>query len=308
MFTQTASRIRRASQCVAVLLIFSWPKAIIAAERVDLRRTLKQLGYEAIELRRTGDNHLYLFGKVEGRRRSCLVDTGWSFTAVSTNTAARLVETNRVRQLTLGRVVLTNELVMVSDMRVNGHPASYDVVLGCDFLLRHNAVIDCVERRLYLRRAELTEPERKQLEQVLRAAGLAAVEMKRRDPLALTCVARVGEDALELLVDSGAAWSCLDAKVVEKLKLRALPTANQIVGPAAIGRRSFAVADLKSWRLGELPMRETSVAVFSLKEWGLGPDGKLFNDVGGILGGAELFATRAVIDCGGLKLWLQDRR
>lgn len=308
VFTQPRPGAWRACVFAACLLLFCWSGTLIAAERSDLGRALKQLGYEAVELRRTGDNHLYVFGKVEGRRRSCLVDTGWSFTAVSTNTAARLAETNRVRQLTLGRVVLTNEVVLVADMRVNGQPASYDVVLGCDFLLRHHAVIDCAGRRLYLRRSELTEAERMQWEQALRRAGLTDVKMNQRKPLALTCGARIGAQSVELLVDSGAAWSCLDAKVAEAMQLRALPSLNQIMGPAATGRRNFAVADLKSWRLGELPMRQKSVAVFSLKEWGLGPDGGLFKDVGGILGGAELFATQAVIDCGGLKLWLRNHR
>lgn len=290
------------------LLILGGPMRAFGAERFDLGRTLQRLGYEAIELRRTGDNHLFLFGKVDGRRRSCLVDTGWSFTTVSTNTAARFAQTNLIQELTLGRVVLTNETVQVQDLRVNGQPTSYDVVLGCDFLLRHHAVIDVAGRRLYLRREALPATERAQWEQALSDAGLVKTELKRLDPPALTGVAQVNGHTAELLVDTGAAWSCLDAKVAETMKLRALPSLNRITGPAAAGQRNFAVADLKSWQLGGQPMRETSVAVFSLAKWGLGPDGKLFNDVGGILGGSEFFATQAVIDCGGPKLWWRERR
>jgi predicted aspartyl protease len=276
-------------------------------ERFELARSLKQLGYEAVELRRTGDNHLFLFGKVDGRRRSCLVDTGWSFTTVSTNTASRLADPNLVRQLTLGRMVLTNESVRPQDLRVNGKPTPYDLVLGIDFLRRHHAVIDCAGRRLYLRRTELNEVERGELERALRGAGWAGIPMKRRKPLALTCAAQVQDRSLELLVDSGAMWSCLDTRVAESVGLRALPSVNRMRGPGATGARNFAVADLKSWQLGDQPMRATGVAVFSLKEWGLGPDGTLFNDVGGILGGAELITTRAVIDCGGLKLWVRSQ-
>lgn len=308
MVFQAPRQFWRNRRLVLGLVLLTWQMTTGAAERFDLGRTLKQLGYESIEVRRTGDNHLFLFGKVDGRRRSCLVDTGWSFTAVSTNTAGRLAQTNLISQLTLGRVVLTNETVQVQDMRVNGQPTSYDVVLGCDFLVRHNAVIDVAGRRLYLRRAQLTEAERKQLELALRKADWIAVEMKRRAPLALTCTAQVNGYATELLVDSGAAWNCLDVKVAEAMKLRSAPTLNRITGPAATGQRNFAVADLTSWQLGGQPMRETSMAVFSLAEWGLGPDGKLFSDVGGILGGSEFFTKRAMIDCGGLKLWWRDHR
>ncbi len=280
----------------------------LGAERFNVPATLKNLGYEAVELRRTDNNKLFLFGKVEGRQRSCLVDTGWSHTTVSTNTAARLAQTNLIRQLQLGSVLLTDETVLSQDLRVNGQPTSYDVVLGCDFLRRHHAVLDCVSRRLYLRDKELTTAERAVLEQALKNTGGTVTAMKLREPLALTCEARVENRAVELLVDSGAMWSCLDAKVAANLNLRARPTLNRIMGPGAMGQRSFAVAELKAWQLGDQQMRETSVAVFSLAEWGLGPDGKLFRDIGGILGGAELFKARAIIDCSGLKLWLRPER
>ncbi len=281
------------------------PTVAATAERFDLARSLQQLGYEVVELRRTANNHLFLFGKVNGRQRSCLVDTGWSFTTISTNTATRLVEPNLVQHLTLGRVVLTNEVVRSQDLRVNGNPTSYDMVLGVDFLRRHQAVIDCTKRRLYLRRTELSPTKRAELERGLNSAGWAGISMKQREPLALTCRAQVNGRDVELLVDSGAAWSCLDAAVADALGLRALPSLNRMMGPAATGARNVAVADLKSWQLETQPMRATTVAVFGLKEWGLGPDGKLLPEVGGILGGAELIRTGAVIDCGGLKLWVR---
>ena len=290
-------------------LLLLWGQLLaIAAGHFDPGNTLRELGYEMVELRRTSDNHLFLFGNVEGRRRSCLVDTGWSFTTVSTNTAARLSETNRIHQLTLGRVVLADEPVLVQDLRANGQPTSYDVVLGCDFLLRHHAVTDVAGRRLFLRAAELSAPKQAQLALTLSQGGLVEIAMKRREPWALTCQAEVQGRPVELLVDSGAAWSCLDLAVARDLKLHVVPTLNRIMGPAAAKRRNFAVADLKSWRLGGQAMPETSVAVFSLTEWGLGPTGKLFDDVGGILGGSELFARCAVIDCGAAKLWLRTQR
>lgn len=307
MAWQSTTQLWRISSFVLGLLALVWQCRVAAAERFDLGRTLKQLGYEVVELRRTGDHHLFLFGKVDGRKRSCLVDTGWSFTTISTNTATRLTETNRIAQLTLGRVMLTNETVVVQDLRVNGQPTSYDVVLGCDFLRQHHAIIDCAGRRLYLRNEALPALQQNELKRTMAAAGFGKVEMKPREPGALTCPGQVADHAMEWLVDSGAMWSCLDAQLAKSLKLRALPTLNRMSGPAANGARNFTVANLQSWRLDALPLPETSVAVFSLKEWGLGPEGKLFRDVGGILGGAELLKLRAVIDCGGLKLWLQPR-
>jgi hypothetical protein len=60
--------------------------------------------------------------------------------------------------------------------------------------------------------------------------------------------------------------------------------------------------------VAERRLKDVNLAVFSLKPWGLGIDGKLFNDVSGILGGAELIANGAVIDFSSRKLWLRTKR
>jgi hypothetical protein len=41
-----------------------------------------------------------------------------------------------------------------------------------------------------------------------------------------------------------------------------------------------------------------------LSDWGLAAPGKGLGEVQGILGGTELAASRAIIDCYGLKLWI----
>jgi len=276
-----------------------------AGERFNPATALPPLGYEAVELRRTGENHLFLLGQVNGRRRSCLVDTGWSLATVSTNTAARLNPPRVIEQLKLGRVVLTNEPVVVQDMRVNGRPAPYDVVLGCDFLIRHHAVVDCANNRLYLRRAAPPPTATEEFARRLRQAGWVALQMKRHQPLALTCEARINGQPVTWLVDSGAVWSCLDAKIAGSLNLRLTPSPNRIRGAGAAGQRALAVADLRQFQIGGRELRHLSVAVFSLTDWGLGADGKALEKVGGILGGSELATLGALIDCRELQLWLR---
>ncbi len=278
------------------------------AERGSLDATLKQLGYEQIELRRTGENHLFLFSQVNGRRRSCLVDTGWSFTTISTNTAQRLATPGLVDELKLGRVTLPNEPVMVQDLRVNGQPTSFDLVLGCDFLIRHHAVIDCAGRRLYLRRKALASEPMIELATALQRRGFVAVKMTRRVPLALTCAAKLNGRDVELLVDTGAMWSCLDTETARALELRVFPSANQITGAAAAGKRGFGVTRVKTFEIGGWEKADVNFAVLALADWGLGTNGQILSGMGGILGGDELAASATVIDCGQLKLWLRGRK
>jgi predicted aspartyl protease len=278
------------------------------AQPANLGAALRRLGYEQIELRRTGEHHLFLFGQVNGRRRSCLVDTGWSFTTISTNTTQRLAVAGIVDELKLGRVSLTNEPAVVQALRVNGRPTSFDMVLGCDFLIRHHAMIDGAGRRLYLRSEALDSERMVELAAVLQRRGFVAEGMTRRDPLSLTCAAKLNGHDVELLVDTGAMWSCLDTATARALELRTAPSPNQISGAAAVGKRGFGVTRVKTFAIGGWKKEGVNFAVLELADWGLGMNGKVLNSLGGILGGDVLLGEAALIDCGQLKLWLHGRK
>ncbi len=288
-------------------LLLATTLATIRTEAASLAADLKRLGYQEIELRRTGENHLFLFARVNGRRRSCLVDTGWSLTTISTNTAQRLTSPDSLAELKLGHVTLTNEPTVVRDLRVNGQPTAFDLVLGCNFLIRHHAVIDSAGRRLYLRQAALANESMRELAASLRGRGFVALNLKQHDPLALTCPARLNGRDLEFLVDTGAMWSCLDTEIARALGLRVEPSANQITGAAAVGKRALGVTWVERFEIGGWKRADVNLAVLALADWGLGPNGQLLNGVDGILGGDQLLANAAVIDCGQLKLWLRGR-
>jgi predicted aspartyl protease len=319
---RTLRHSRTFGPCVAVWALLAINAACLpAADRFSVDRICQQLGYERIELKRSGENRLYLFGKLDGRKQSVLVDTGWSVTTLSPGAAeaCRSPEiprpeffpaTNSVTHavmgsLHLGRVVFTNQPALVQEMTFNGQRAPFDVVLGCDFLLRHFAVMDCANRRLYTRRSAASEREQTELENQLSRAGFASVNLKRTQPLALSCPASLNGEAVELLVDTGAVWSCLDAELANRLGLKLLPTPRQLTGAGATGRRGFAVTQARSVELGRAKMGPLNFAALQLGDWGLASPGAALAEVGGILGGPELAAWQAILDCQGLKLWFK---
>lgn len=274
------------------------------APEAKLRATLEAQGYVSIALRRTGQHHWFLFGQVAGRRRSCLIDTGWTYTSVSPVVAQHLSSTNRIERLKLGKLQLDNIPIRVVELQVNGQPTGYDVVLGCDLLLAHQALIDFGRARLYLRPNPATGISRDALAAGLAATGRKAVSLQLLNPPVLAVPATVHGVGTQLLVDSGAMWSCLDAEFARRATLSTAASVQRLSGPGANGQRNFAVADLVAWSLGSIPLAGRSVAVLDLADWGLGPRATLFPRVEGILGGAELLTTRAWLDCGQLKLWL----
>jgi predicted aspartyl protease len=278
---------------------------ILSAQASEFRDgvdTFLRLGYEPIALRRTSENHLFLFGRVNDRRRSCLVDTGWSFTTMQ---ADKDLPASRLAILKLGRTTFTNQPARAEKVFFNGQRASFDVVLGLDFLRRNFAVLDCGSRRLFTRRAGLSDEAQRDFNDTLRRAGFRGIELRLKTPPALTLVARVNGEPVELLLDSGAVWSCVDERQCARLKLKPMPSTARITGAGATGLRSVAVADVKSMQLGEVDLQDANVALFDLADWGFAAPEKSLSEVQGILGGDLLAVTSAVIDCHRLKLWLK---
>ena len=303
----------RLNVLLMLCLAFPWTLNAQKPARISLPEQFARFGYEQIQLQRTADNHLYRVGKLAGRRRSMLVDTGWSFTTISTNAARKLPKSHApitnahptilIEDLKLGHHSFANQPARVEHMVFDGQAASFEVALGFDFLQRHFAVIDCLNRRLYVRRNVPTESEQTSLEAALRDRGFTPVTLKLKSPLAITCPARVNGQPVEMLVDTGAVWSTLDVRLLDRLDLRALPTLAKISGVGRAGTRGVAMAEAKSFALGEVPVKDANFALMDLGDWGLAAPGKGLSEVQGILGGTELVANGTLIDCHRLKLW-----
>ncbi len=320
---------RRLFAVALVVVLAGGVVATTVAGAVPLVDEVRRQGFVEIELRRTADHHLFVFGKVNGRQRSVLIDTGWSLTTVAKSAAAELrtpealgikctesaFGTNEMPALVFmeslkhGRVALTNQPAVVRDLTFGGQSAPFDVVLGCDFLLRHGAVIDCENRRLYLRSSEPSVFEAEQFAATLRRDGFSPVAMQIiRRPLAMVCDAKLNHEPVKLLVDSAAVWSCVDLSYSQRLGLKLSPTPRRISGVGKTGVRGFAVTTLRSLSVGELEISDLNCAVFDLRAWGLAEPNTALAEVRGIFGGPELAAREAIIDCGGRTLWLKMSR
>jgi predicted aspartyl protease len=275
-----------------------------AAEGKNLASALVAADFEQIALRRTADNRFYLSGRLDGQRRSFLVDTGWSHTTV--NRSGETGSTIRAG-FTLGRVAFTNQIVRQERVMMGGKPAPFDVVLGLDFLRRHFAVLDCGTGRLFTRREALTADESQRIAATMRRAGYLTVELRYYEKLAITCPASIAGHSFELLVDSGAAWTCLDWQQAETWGLKPQPSTTRLSGAGNTGNRGLAVVPVNSLRLGEMEISRQTIGLLDLADWGLAQEGKALGEVKGLLGGEIFGAYSAVIDCDGLKLWIKPQ-
>jgi len=248
-----------------------------------------------VDLRRTEENHLFVWGRANGKKLSVLVDTGWSHTTWNVSGSTNTSSTN-IARLGLGSVTLTNVPAVVQDVRFNGQPASFGLVLGVDFFRNRDAMIDCAKRKLYLHTSRSTKPI---------SPDYIPVPMTLKNPLALTCPVMVNGHPVELLVDTAAVWTCLDGRQLARLDLKPKPTPRKITGAGNTGKRNLAVAETREFKVGGVVLKNVNCAVVDLKDWGLAAPGARLAEVQGILGGGELARLNAFIDCRSLTLWIK---
>lgn len=316
---------QRPTRALAVRFAPSWlPLAVLGtaaaagpqtAPAPDLR-ALAKLGYECVPLQRSAEGHLYLRARLNGRRCVALVDTGWSFSTLAAQKANRVFKVAPraepgdavMERLELGKHVFHAQSVRIEPLLFDGQPASFDCVLGLDFLRRHFALLDCARRRLYFRHAAPTSGEQERLETLLRGRGFSRASLSLNEPPALTCHAVINDHPVELLVDSAAAWSVLDPGELERLNLRAEPTPARLTGAGNTGTRPVLVAEPRAFALANAPLRTVRFAVMELADWGMASPRAPLPHVNGILGAPELCALEAWVDCHGLRLWVRAPR
>ena len=290
--------------------------------RPALQTYLQRLGFESIALERDNHNHLLAPAELNGKRRLLLVDTGWSLTTVDRSVGRKLPTLGElsggvsdprmarfygtsavlVASLKLGGAVFTNQAARVESLRVN----SMDGVLGCDFLLRHHGVIDCLDQRLYLRDKAPSPELQGALEATLRRSGFHPVKLDLQPSLVSTCNAQVNGLPVKLVVDTGAQTSIFDSSQVPRLGLKPVGTRVTIFGAVdRIHPARLAVADIKALELNGLTLTHLHFGVAAMGDWGIRASGWSANEVQGVLGGYDLALAGALIDCEHFTLWLK---
>jgi predicted aspartyl protease len=314
----------RCSLWLAILFITGSPAAA-AEQRTghSLETYLKRLGYEPIPLKRDHANHLYLYGEINGKSRSIMVDTGCSHTRVDTgagrklqklgNVAVELEDTFlgritnadvRLMSVKLGSAVFTNQPAWIRSLDASGQYLG-DCLLGCDFLFRNFCLIDCLNQKLYVRATKPSANAEAALEESLRVSRFHEIRLRRTSSLSITVAGKAEGEPITLLVDTGAPWLQLDSKQEKRLRIEKHYAGSEIAGIGKIGSVPLYRTRLKSLELGDLSLKNVDVGIADLSGWKIGDSKLPLRDVDGILGADLLAYNRALIDYHSLKLWLQ---
>ena len=305
----------------------------------SLEDYLKRVGYLPVVLKKGEQGKLLAEGMVVGKKRLFLVDTGWPRTTLDEGAARGLKslselgvtledsfwgkisnpESVLMDKLTLGRAQFLNQPAKVMKIRMDYIFVGFDGILGCDFFFRNYCLIDCFQRRLYVRGAKPSDDATSAIETTLRRSGFTEVPIDLK--YGLTVDAKLNGEMSKLLVDTGASFSLVDDGLAKHLGLAAVKqdepplgslirkewSAN-VVGVGKIGAHKMWVTTVKTWGVGSLQWTNVHAGVVDLKSWDLAEPGSRSEEVQGILGREMLAARGALIDYHSRKLWFRPEK
>ena len=311
---------------------FLWPAQLCTGgeapenpKPLTLGAYLQELGYGAIPLKRTDQNHLAVEGEIVGKKAVFVIDTGNSFTRLDKKPGSRfktlaerglrLEDPNLgefpgtnfvlVDELKLGTARFPNQPATVTALAHVGKSTYEDCLIGCDFLLRHHCLVDCAGLKLYVRADKPSPDMRAALESSLRRSGYHETVLMPIPGLVELCPASVNGVALRLLVDSGSVFTYLDdhrGMQSPLAKLRVSYTDLLNLGVGKRGGTPIYAADPESFQIDgiELPLRGLHLGVTDMISYSIGSQ---WQNVDGVLGADVLALTRSLVDLENRRLW-----
>jgi predicted aspartyl protease len=288
--------------------------------QMTLESYLQRLGYGVIPLDRTAQNKLVVRAEINGRSHSLMVDSGWSVTALDASIARKSKTPGQlgvqvvdpvlgnieqddlvlIERFKIGAAEFRNQPVASMALKARGRSTAG--VLGCDFMIRHHAILDCGAKRLYVR-AEPLQPELAEaLGRTLSGSGYHLARLKRSEALVPICNATINDMPVDLLVDSGGVWTILNETIARRLKLVTSRTGIRIEGVKRGMSSELLTAPVKTLKAGDrpLPLRGILIGVGDLEPWI--PEGSS-HVAQGVLGAELLAQSGAVIDFQSTNLW-----
>ena len=304
-----------------VLALLSGARAFAIEENKHLlnafREKLVGLGFTAIPLERTDDKRIYALVKINGKITRWLVDSGTKPSRISPTFAKNLPLagtngqpeydavlgplTNRptqfyiLPQLSLGSLTISNTLVSVFPLHGR---EQFTGVLGLDFLVRNDCLIECSKPTLYVRNRESATKAGRDHELSDVAKGIYACRMKLTG-IGLQVPAIVDVHAVPLVVATASWATFLDDSTAARFKYSGDPTSTSAQGMTQVEKtaRKFRARMLA---LGVYRIGNADIGIIDLDALNPHASPEDNNKVPGLLGMEHMMWNFGLIDvCGG---------
>jgi predicted aspartyl protease len=290
----------------------------------ELGGLLRQEGFGVVKLKqenlgnqkahKNNPKHLIIDAEVNLVSASLWVDTGTPTTNVARDSLKKfdLVEQKTPYRVTspLGSasnkfygITKLNTLAMgncvIQDVPVLIDAIPYvDGVLGSEDMHRIGAVLDCAEPALYYaprgRRSDTTS----KLATMLQSNGFTQVPMRLTSSHRLEVACSINDVPSTVIVDTGSLATCLEKSIGIKAGIIMKHTRTELMGSGGASAR-IRTGHVKQFAIGDFEIRDANISFVDLK--------KVDHPSANLLGIGELVSNSAIIDVGGLSMYLRHR-
>jgi predicted aspartyl protease len=296
-----------------------------ADDNSTLDSLLKQEGFGVVKLKQDHlDNrkahkkdpkHLIIDVEVDRVSASLMVDTGTPTTNIARGKLKKfgLIEqktSHRVSSplgsasnkfygiakldtLAMGNCVIQNLPVVIEAIPY------VDGVFGSDDMHRIGAVLDCAEPALYYAPRGPHSNTSSKLAAMLQSNGFTQVPMRLTSNHRLEVACSIDGVPSTIIVDTGSLATCVDKSVGIKAGIIMKHTRRVLIGSGG-ARAQVRIGHLKQFAIGDFEIRDADISFVDLKKAGH-PSAHLF-------GIGDLVSSSAIIDVGGLSLYLRHPR
>jgi predicted aspartyl protease len=300
----------------------------------ELGSLLRQEGFGVVKLKqenlgnrkapKNNPKHLIIDAEVNRVSASLMVDTGTPITNIARD---RLEKFGVVEQKTSHRV--TSPLESASNKRrrwgasflaatfygiaklnmlamgncvIQDVPVAIDAipyvdgVLGSDDMHRIGAVVDCAEPALYYApRGPRSDTSRK-LDTMLQNNGFTQVPMRLTSNHCLEVACSINGVPSTVIVDTGSLATCVEKSIGIKAGIIMKHTRTVLMGSGGASAR-IRTGRVKQFAIGDFEIRDANISFVDLKNVDHPP--------ANLLGIGELVSNSAIIDVGGLSMYLR---
>jgi len=297
----------------------------ITPNNSELDSLLKQEGFGVVKLKeenlgnqkahKNTPKHLIIDAEVDRVSASLWVDTGTPTTNVARDSLEKfgLVEQKTPYQVTspLGSasdkffgIAKLNTLAMgncvIEDVPVLIDAIPYvDGVLGSEDMHRIGAILDCAEPAFYYAPRRPRSDISSKLATMLQSNGFTQVPMRLTSNHRLQVACSINGVPSTVIVDTGSLATCLEksigikAGIIMKHRKRGLIGSGGASAPIRTGR-------VKQFAIGDFKIMDADISFVDLK--------KADHSSANLLGIGELVSNSAIIDVGGLSMYLRHPR
>ena len=293
-----------------------------AADNSTLNSLLKQEGFGVVKLKQENlDNqkahkndpkHLIIDVEVNRVSASLMVDTGTPTTNIA---RGRLKKFGLVEQKTSCRVTSPlgsasnkfygiaklNTLAMgncvIQDLPVLIDAIPYvDGVFGSDDMHTIGAVLDCAEPALYYAPRGPRSDTSSKLAATLQSNGFTQVPMRLTSNHRLEVACSIDGVPSPIIVDTGSLATCVDKSIGINAGIIMKHTRTVLIGSGGASA-SVRIGHVKQFAIGDFEIRDADISFVDLK--------KADHPSAYLLGIGELVSNCAIIDVGGLRMYLR---